>query len=366
MPGATPILRLSRIEKSFPGVMALRSADLEIHAGEIHALVGENGAGKSTLIKIMTGAHAPDRGTPALDGNPTRFHDPLDAFRAGVAAIYQEFNLVPGLSARENLFLGRESVRAGVIDEAEERARAGPALRRLGAAFDPEDPVRNLNIAEQQLVEIARAILADTRILIMDEPTAALAPREVEILFNILSALRERGHGILFVSHRLAEVRRIADRITVMRDGATLGTWAAADMTADRMIELMVGRPLPATEKGSDRVPGSTGPEVLAVRNLSAGRVRGVSFTLNAGEVLGLAGLVGAGRTEVVRLLFGADPPREGTILMNGRAIVNRSPRDAIRHGICLLTEDRKGLGLVLGLSARDNFSLPSLRRWST
>ena len=359
---APPLIRLEGIEKSFPGVKALRSARIDVRAGEIHALVGENGAGKSTLIKIITGAHRLDRGTMELRGAPAHIAGPVDAQRAGIAAIYQEFDLVPALTVRENLFLGRESRR--VLAPAAERRAAREVLSRLGADIDPETPVRDLDIARQQLVEIARALLADARLLIMDEPTAALTPREVDRLFSVLAELRARGHGILFISHRLIEVARIADRVTVMRDGATLGTWPVSDMPQDRMITLMVGRTL---ERGFPKArAASSGEALLTVRGLRAGaRVRDVSFTLHHGEILGLAGLVGAGRTEVARLIFGADRADAGTLTLDGHAIRIRSPRDAIRHGICLLTEDRKGQGLVLGLSARDNFALPNLGHWS-
>jgi ribose transport system ATP-binding protein len=358
-----PLLRLTGIEKRFPGVHALKGAHLEVRAGEIHALVGENGAGKSTLIKIVTGAHRPDAGEMELDGSPVSFDGPIDALRAGIAAIYQEFNLVPGLTVRENLLLGREQTRFGVIDAREERRRTEEVLRRLGGAIDPETRIRELDIAGQQIVEIARALLADARLLIMDEPTATLAPREVDRLFGILRELRRDGHGVLFISHRLDEIRAISDAITVMRDGETLGSWPTAELADDRMIELMVGRPV-----GQSFPPraGRLGEEVLRVEAIRGGRIRtGISFAVRAGEVLGIAGLVGAGRTDLARLVFGADRVEGGTVFLDGRPIDARSPRQAIRNGIALLTEDRKGQGLVLGLSARENFALPNLGRWS-
>ena len=358
--GAPPVLRITGIEKAFPGVQAIRSASIEVLPGEIHALVGENGAGKSTLIKVVTGAHRPDRGSVALHGAPVRIDSPRDALDAGVAAIYQEFNLVPALTVRENLFLGREPRR--LFDAREERRRTREVFQRLGIEVDPEASVRDLPVAHQQLVEIARALLAEARLLIMDEPTAALTPREVETLFGILGELRRRGIGILFISHRLNEVFRIADRVTVMRDGATLGTWPVRELTREALIEKMVGRPLDQ-EFPKVRVP--PGAERLVVRGLRGGRLREASFGVRAGEVLGIAGLVGAGRTDLVRLIFGADRPESGEILLDGRPVTIRSPRDAIRHGICLLTEDRQGQGLVLGLSARANFALPNLGHWS-
>ncbi len=361
----TDLLRLAGIGKSFPGVRALRAARLDVRAGEIHALIGENGAGKSTLIRIVTGAHRPDEGTIEWDGARVEIPGPGAASRLGIAAIYQEFSLVPALTVRDNLFLGREGGPRGrriLIAGGEERRRAAEVFARLGIAIDPDARICDLPVAHQQLVEIARALLADARLLVMDEPTAALTPREVDALFRILRDLRARGHGIVFISHRLDEVLAIADRVTVLRDGATVATEEASALTPERLVELMVGRALGAVPA---RAPVAEGRPLLTVTGLRGGRVREASFTLQAGEVLGLAGLVGAGRTELLRLLFGADRAEGGTILLEGRQIRIRSPREAIAHGIGLLTEDRKAEGLVLGLSARENFALPNLRRWS-
>jgi len=357
-----PLLELRAIDKSFPGVQALRAATIEVRSGEIHALVGENGAGKSTLIKVAMGAHAPDAGEILLRGEPTRVRHPRDALRHGIAAIYQEFNLVPALSVRENLFLGREGGWFRVLRAREEDRRAKEILARLGADFAVDTPVSALSIAQQQLVEIARALLADAQLLIMDEPTAPLTPREVERLFAILDDLRRAGRGILFISHRLEEVLRIADRITVMRDGITLGTWPRAEHTRESLIEKMVGRPLAQEFPPRKRTPG---PPLLAIENLHGGRVRGVSLEVRRGEVLGIAGLVGAGRTDLARMIFGADPKSGGIVRLEGSALDIASPRAAVRHGIGLLTEDRKRQGLVLGLSARENFALPNLSHWT-
>ncbi len=369
------LLRLTGIEKSFPGVQAIRSADLDVRAGEIHALVGENGAGKSTLIKVVTGAHQPDAGTIEMPGaaaavaaaaatraGPLRITDPGEARRAGVAAIYQEFNLVPALTVRENIFLGCELSRRGFCRRREERKRAHAVLGRLDASIDTETRAGDLHVANQQLVEIARALQADARLLIMDEPTAALTPREVGRLFVVLADLREHGAGILFISHRLDEVLRIADRITVMRDGRALGTWPRADLTRERLIELMVGRPLDKEFPPRAVTPGQ---DLLVVEDLRGGPVRGVSFAVKRGEVVGIAGLVGAGRTELARLIFGADLPAGGRVFLAGWPIKIRSPREAIRAGVGLLSEDRKGQGLVLKLSARENFALGNLEHWA-
>lgn len=360
--GAGLLLSMHRMRKAFPGVQALSDGSFELRAGEIHALVGENGAGKSTLIKILTGAQSADSGSILLEGKPVLFKSPIEALRAGVATIYQEFTLVPALNVSENLFLGSGGGHIGWLDHARERLKSHEVLARLGIDLDPDTRVSDLTIAHQQLVEIARALLADCRILVMDEPTAALTPREVEKLFVVLRELAARGIGIIFVSHRLNEVFSIADRITVMRDGATVVTQMTRELTRRQLIEHMVGRSI------DQEFPKATLPRGalrLQVSHLSGGRVRDVSFSLHAGEVLGIAGLMGAGRTEVARLLFGADPKESGEIRLDGRTLDIRSPRDAINAGICLLTEDRKAQGLVLIASAKDNFALPNLGRWS-
>jgi len=350
------------IEKAFPGVQAVSSGSLALGAGEIHALVGENGAGKSTLIKVLTGVHSADAGRIMLAGQPVRFDAPLEAQRAGIATIYQEFTLVPHLSVRANLALGRERTRRGFIDAVHERDLAISTFERLGVSIDPEAPVSELNIAQQQLVEIARAIATDARVLVMDEPTAALTPREVDGLFAILRELAGRGIGIVFISHRLYEVLDIAGRVTVMRDGATIGSWPAAELSKNELIEHMVGRPL---EKEFPKVPAEMGNVVFEVCGLTGGRIQNLSFSVRRGEVLGMAGLMGAGRTDVARLVFGADRREAGEIWLDGKQLAINGPRDAIRCGICLLTEDRKAQGLVLKASAKDNFALPSLRSWS-
>ncbi len=350
---------MTGIEKSFPGVRAIKHGRLELLPGEVHALLGENGAGKSTLIKILAGAHQPDTGTIKVDGRPVRIQSPLDAQRLGIAVVYQEFNLVPALTARENLFLGREKTRAGFTSPAAEHREASELFRRLNIAIDPESPCRDLTVAQQQCVEIAKALSQNARIIVLDEPSAVLTDREVEQLFAIIRDLQSHGIGVIYISHRLDEIFALADRATVMRDGETIDTQPVAQLTRERIIELMVGRKLDQEFPKQRTAPGS---ERLVVRNLQRGdKVKNVSFHAHGGEVLALTGLVGAGRTETVRLLFGADQPDAGSIELDGKLLHLHSPRDAIRAGIGLLTEDRKAQGLVLGLSVRENFGLPNL-----
>jgi len=361
-PDGMPVLEMDGIQKAFPGVWAVKNGFLNLRRGEVHALVGENGAGKSTLIKILTGVYQSDRGRVNLFGRKSTFHSPLQAQRAGLAAIYQEFSLVPYLSVHANLFLGRERTRRGFLNLNFEKKAARAIFDRLGVDLDITVRVDNLDVARQQVVEIARALAVEARILVMDEPTAALAPREVAALFNIMQELTGRGISIIFISHRLDEVFAIADRITVMRDGVTVGCWDKNRLNRRQLIEYMVGRPL---EKEFPRNAAKKGRILFETRCLEGIRVKNVSLTVRSGEVLGLAGLMGAGRTDIARLIFGADPKTTGEIFIDGQPVKIKSPRDALRHGICLLTEDRKGQGLILKASARENFALPNLGNWS-
>ncbi len=359
MSDAGPLLEMRGIVKSFPGVQALRGVDLSLLAGEVLALLGENGAGKSTLMKVLGGAYHADEGTVTIGGRQTAIHSPQDSRSAGVAVIYQEFNLVPGLTAVENIFLGQEVTRAGFVAQKQERKRAAALFKRLGVEIDLDAPCRRLTTAQRQLVEIAKALAFDARIIVMDEPSAALTSHEVERLFEIIPDLKSQGIGIIYISHRLDEIFTIADRVTVLRDGKNVGERPISQIARNEMIELMVGREL------KDEFPARSrriGAPRLQVSGLRRGRaVRDVSFVVRRGEILALTGLVGAGRTETVRLIFGADPREAGEIRLDGIVLDIRSPQDAIAAGIGLLTEDRKLQGLVLGHSARENFGLPNL-----
>ncbi|MEK7667621.1 MAG: sugar ABC transporter ATP-binding protein [Gemmatimonadota bacterium] len=365
------LLALRDITKRYPGVTALDAVGLQVEAGTVHALVGENGAGKSTLLKILAGAERADAGTVELEGETMRFATPRDALRRGVTVIYQEFALVPLLGADANIFLGMEPMRSGLLDAGAARGAARRALEDLGAAFDPSTPVAQLSTAERQLVELARALVRDARIVALDEPTATLSSRETDHLFAQMRRMAGRGLGVIFVSHRLEEVRAIASHVTVLRDGRRVFSGPTAETDDAGLIRHMVGRDIeyerlsgrpdsavPATRVGAD--------VVLDVRGLTRRpRFADVSLTLRRGEIVGLAGLVGAGRTELARCLAGADPWEAGGVLLRGQPFRPRTPGEAIAQGVAYLPEDRKTQGLVLGLTVRENTSLPSLRRFA-
>ncbi len=357
------LLAMHEIDKSFPGVHALRGVDLALRGGEVLALVGENGAGKSTLIKVLAGADLPDSGRIDISGHDAGIRNPIDARRAGIAVIYQEFNLVPSLSAAANIFLGQETSRLGWLRHGDEQAKARELFRRIGVDIDPNALCRDLTVAQQQVVEIAKALAADARILVMDEPSAALTPQEVERLFKVIRDLKSQGLGVIYVSHRLEEIFAVADQVIVLRDGACIGMLMVADCNRDQLIEMMVGRKL---DQDFPRRTSARGEPRLAVSGLCRGsKVRDVSLTVHRGEVVALTGLVGSGRTETLRLIFGADRRDRGTIAIDGEPVRIGSPRDAIAAGMAFLTEDRKGQGLVLSQSVRANFALPNLRHWS-
>lgn len=368
---SVPLLTMRGVDKSFPGVHALRSVDLDLAAGDVLALLGENGAGKSTLIKVLGGAHQPDSGAIEIDGRPIDITSPQDSQRAGIGIIYQEFNLVPAMSVRENIFLGQEPGRVSFIPAGKERRRARELFDRIGVELDPDALVRDLTVAQQQVVEIAKALSLDSRIIVMDEPSAALSPREVQGLFRIIEELKSQCIGIVYVSHRLDEIFAICNRVTVLRDGEYVDSKPIDELTRDTLIELMVGRKLENEfpTRAAVNVPGKADTEArpgLVVSGLAGGpKVNGVSFNVRRGEIVALTGLVGAGRTETARLIFGADKREAGTITLDGNELDIRSPRDAIAAGICLLTEDRKGQGLILNQSVLENFGLPNLSRFS-
>ena len=363
MSDAAALLSLRAITKRYPGVVALDGVDLEVQGGSVHALLGENGAGKSTLLKVLAGATAPDAGTIGFGGVDVRFERPRDALQLGITVIYQEFALVPELSAAANILLGMEPGHHGVIDRALERARATDALAQLGAGFDASTPLKLLTVAEKQLVELARALVRDAKLIALDEPTAALSHRETARLFERVRALKERGLGIVFVTHRLEEVRQIADRVTVLRDGRRIWTGGIRDVSDAEIIRHMVGRDVEMERVEGRAAPGDV---VLEVRGLTREpSFRDVSLSVRAGEIVALAGLVGAGRTEVARCLAGADRWEAGTVTVSGRPLRPRSPREAIARGVVYLPEERKTQGLVLGMRVRENATLAVLKRLS-
>jgi len=359
--GNPAALEMRNVSKTFGKVQALKDVELTLRAGEVHALMGENGAGKSTLMKILSGAYSPDAGaTFIVDGKQVAISGPQAARALGIAIIYQELSLAPNLTVAENIALGREPRRGPLADRQAMKSRAGDILARLGVSFGPNTTVAELSIAEMQMVEIARALSANARILVMDEPTTALSSRETERLFALVRQLRKEGLAIVYISHRMAEVYELADRCTVLRDGRYIGTLSRDEITSERLVNMMVGRDVGELYKTGHLPPerGGLAP-VLSVSGLTDGRkVMPSSFSLYAGEVVGLAGLVGSGRTELARLIFGADMAKSGTVAVTGSERVIRKPADAIAAGIAYLTEDRKDQGLFLDMTIADNINI--------
>jgi ribose transport system ATP-binding protein len=363
-----PYLAMRGIAKSYPGVRALDGVDFDVRAGEVHALVGENGAGKSTLMKILAGAVAPDAGEIDVEGKRVAIASPRDAEKLRIAIIYQEFNLVPGLDVAANVLLGHEPVRAGVLDFPALYARAGAVFDRLAVSVPLRSEVRVLSVAQQQMVEIAKALSLDARVIVMDEPSASLTPDEVAKLFDVIRTLTRAGVAVVYISHRMEEIFTIADRITVLRDGKLVETRDAKSYDVATVIRLMVGRPLDAHYPPPAKYAapaGDTARPRLSVRDLSLrGRVDNISFEVAPGEIFGLAGLVGSGRTSLLRAICGADIPTSGSVALDGSLLTVRGPHDAIAAGLALVTEDRKAQGLILGMTIRENVTLPHLDRF--
>lgn len=358
------LLEMTGIQKSFYGNQVLKDVDFTLEAGSVHALMGENGAGKSTLMNILAGVHKKDGGLIRIDGQEVEIESPADAKKLGIAMIHQELSAIPEMSVAENIFLGREPVKGAFIDYAEMYRHTEELLKMLKIDLNPRTKMGKLRMADQQLVEIAKAISQEARILIMDEPTSSITDVEVENLFNIIRDLRLRGTGIIYISHKIDEVYMITDRITVLRDGACIETWNTAEATNSMVIHAMVGREL--TEQ-FPKIEVPIGEEILELRDLTIrGQFENISFKLHRGEILGLVGLVGAGRTETMQALFGITQPESGDIILKGQKVEFKKPIDAIRAGIAYVTEDRKGEGLVLPMSIAKNISLPSLKELSS
>jgi len=354
-------LRMSGISKSFPGVRALRDVELEVRAGEVHAIVGENGAGKSTLMKILAGFYQPDEGSIEIGGEPVSHWTPREALARGIGMIYQELNLVPDLSVAENISLGAMPMRGPFVDYKKVTQRAREVLDELRADIDPGTRLGNLSISQQQLVEIAKVMADKPRIVVFDEPTSSLGERETRVLFDIIARMREAGIAVLYISHRLQEVMEIGDRVTVLRDGARIETRDVAGVTPEQMVRLMVGRELSEMFPKLDLEPGE---EILAVEGLTReGFFDDVSLTVREREIVGLAGLVGSGRTEIARAIFGLDRADAGEVRIRGRVRRIRRARAGKAAGIALVPEDRKGQGIVPGMTVRENFTLPVIER---
>ena len=346
------VLKFENVHKRFGSVQALQNVSFEVEKGEVHCLVGENGAGKSTLMKILSGAYMIDEGSIRIDGREVRIHSPADAARLGIAVVYQEINTVEKLSIVDNMMLGREHSHLGFNNLAKNREEILPYLEMVELKRSPDEHMENLSPAEKQMVMIAKALLGRARIIILDEPTATLNENEVKILFSIIGKLRSRGITMIYISHRMEEIYQIGNHVSILKDGCYMGTYAVSDIDVKELITKMVGREL------TDIYPPKNnrfGEEILSIEGLNSEKLRNVSFTLHRGEVLGLAGLVGSGRTEILRAIFGAERPYSGAFYVNGSEVKILSPKDSIRHGMRLVPEERKTQGLINCLSVKDN-----------
>lgn len=353
------LLELTNIHKSFPGVKALSGASLTVKAGQVMALIGENGAGKSTLMKVLTGIYKKDAGDIIYLGKATNFNGPKSSQEAGIGIIHQELNLIPELTIAENIFLGREFTnKLGCIDWNKTCAQADKLLAELHLKYDSRRLISDLSIGEQQMVEIAKVLSFNSKVIIMDEPTDALTDTETASLFEVIRKLKQQNCGVVYISHRLQEIFEICDAVTVLRDGQFIGEKKVSELTEDTLIEMMVGRKL---QDQYPRIDIQRGKETLSVKNLIGNGVNDVSFSLHEGEILGISGLMGAGRTELMKMIYGANPAKSGTIVLNGKIIKTQTPKDGLNHGIVYISEDRKKDGLILGMSVKDNMSLNAL-----
>ncbi len=358
------ILTMKDIDKSFPGVHALDHVNLEVKKGEVHALMGENGAGKSTLMKVLTGIYSKDSGSITYEGKEVTFTNPREAQAAGIVIVHQELNMMNHLTVAQNIFIGREMMNGKLINDKKMNEEAKKLFERLNIDIDPAETMGNLTVGKQQMCEIAKAISHEAKVIIFDEPSAALTEAEIEQLFKIIRDLREKGLGIVYISHRMDEIKVITDRVTVMRDGAYVGTLITKESTKDDIINMMVGRVIYEEPKTESNVKKDA-PVVLRVEHLNAGKmVRDVSFELHKGEILGFSGLMGAGRTETARALFGADPKDSGEIFVNGKKVEIKTPQDAVEHGIGYLSEDRKRYGIVVGKSVAENSTMATMEQF--
>jgi len=359
------ILKMKGIDKSFVGVHALKSVDFDLYRGEVHALMGENGAGKSTLMKVLTGIYAMDSGEITYEGQVVNYASPRESQEAGISIVHQELNMMNHLSVAQNIFIGREMMKGKLIDDRKMNEEAKKLFQKLNIDIDPSETMGNLTVGKQQMCEIAKAISKDAKLIVFDEPTAALTDSEIEELFKIIRDLREKNLGIIYISHRMDEINVITDRVTVMRDGEYVGTLITKDCTKSDIINMMVGRVIYEDPKQKSSVPKDA-PIVLSVKHLNAGKmVKDISFDLRKGEILGFSGLMGAGRTETARAIFGADPIESGEIFVNGKQVLIKNPQDAVNAGIGYLSEDRKRFGIIVEKTVAENSTMATLDKFT-